>query len=683
MNLRSILFILNIMFPLLIFAQERDTLMHTPNLRDTKEMSELSVYARRADEIVPTQRLSGKRLESLSTHSVADALRYFSGVQIKDYGGVGGLKTIDIRSMGTNHMGVFYDGIQLGNAQNGLVDLGRFSLDNVEEIALYNGQKAQIFQSARDFGTSGSVYIRTRRPHFEEGKAYNLRASLKGGSFGLINPSLTWEQRWSKDISSSLSADYTNATGKYKFRYRRLLPSGDVAWDTTAVRQNGDIHALRLEASVFGNTHDGTWNAKAYYYDSERGIPGAIVNNVWKHAQRQWDRNFFLQGQWTKHVSNRYKFQVNAKYANDHLRYLNPDTTSRYQDDRFLQQELYLSTAHHVEILPGWQANLSADYQYNTLSASLPQFAYPHRHTLLLALASQYEYRRFRAMASLLGTNVWDRATLGTAMQKTSNYLNRWTPALYLSYKPLPHSDDLSLRAFYKSIFRLPTFNDLYYTEVGNSQLNPETTRQFDLGFIYSHDWYRGIFQHVEIKANGYFNLVDNKIVAIPKGSGQYRWMMMNLGKVHILGMEATAETVLRWKRDWQFLLCLNYTYQSATDRTDPKDNEPLYGTYGGQIAYVPWHSGSVAGTLSWRQLSLNYSFIYVGERYHSSANIPQNYEHPWYTHDLSASYRLQCKDLALVFGLECNNLFNQQYEVIQNYPMPGRNWKATLKVEL
>ena len=683
MNLRSILFILNIMFPLLIFSQERDSIMVSSlKLDSIYNMSELSVYARRADEIVPSQRLSGKRLEALSTHSVADALRYFSGVQIKDYGGVGGLKTIDIRSMGTNHMGVFYDGIQLGNAQNGLVDLGRFSLDNVEEIALYNGQKAQIFQPARDFGTSGSVYIRTRRPRFEDGRTYNLRASLKGGSFGLINPSLTWEQRWSKNISSSLSADYTNATGKYEFRYRRVLPSGDVAWDTTAVRQNGDIRALRLEASVFGNTHDGTWNAKAYYYDSERGIPGAIVSNVWKHAQRQWDRNFFVQGQWTKHISDKYKFLVSGKYANDHLRYLNPDTTLMYQDDSFLQQELYLSTAHYVEILPGWQANLSADYQYNTLSASLPQFTYPRRHTLLLALASQYEYRRFRAMASLLGTNVWDRTMQDNESERTSSYLNRWTPALYLSYKPLTHSDDLSLRAFYKSIFRLPTFNDLYYTEVGNTRLNPENTRQFDLGFIYSHDWYQGLFRHIEVKADGYFNLVDNKIVAIPKGSGQYRWMMMNLGKVHILGMEATAETVMRWKRDWQLLLCLNYTYQSATDRTDPTDNDPYFGTYGGQIAYIPWHSGSVAGTLSWRQLSFNYSFIYVGERYHTSANRPQNYEQPWYTHDLSASYRLLCKAYAIVFALECNNIFNQQYEVIQNYPMPGRNWKGTLKVE-
>ena len=141
-------------------------------------------------EVIPAQTLSGTRLQGLNSHSVADAIRYFSGVQIKDYGGVGGVKTVDIRSMGTNHMGVFYDGIQLGNAQNGQIDLGKFSLDNIDEISLYNGQKSQIFQPARDFGSAGTIYIRTHRPRFEEGKTDNFNITLRTGSFGLANPSV-------------------------------------------------------------------------------------------------------------------------------------------------------------------------------------------------------------------------------------------------------------------------------------------------------------------------------------------------------------------------------------------------------------------------------------------------------------------------------------------------------------
>ena len=105
---------------------------------DSTTLNEVIVVSRRK-EIIQSQRLDGAQLQSLNSQSVADALRYFSGIQVKDFGGIGGIKTINIRSMGTHHVGVFYDGIQLGNAQNGQIDLGRYSLDNIEEINLYNG----------------------------------------------------------------------------------------------------------------------------------------------------------------------------------------------------------------------------------------------------------------------------------------------------------------------------------------------------------------------------------------------------------------------------------------------------------------------------------------------------------------------------------------------------------------
>ena len=97
---------------------------------------EVTVTANRLQkEVVPVQTLEGDALKQLSAHSVADAVRYFSGVQVKDYGGIGGLKTVNIRSMGSHHVGVFYDGVELGNAQNGVVDLGRFSLENMEAVS--------------------------------------------------------------------------------------------------------------------------------------------------------------------------------------------------------------------------------------------------------------------------------------------------------------------------------------------------------------------------------------------------------------------------------------------------------------------------------------------------------------------------------------------------------------------
>ena len=178
----SLILLLYLFLPFCLIAQSKlDSVQHIDEVRITAAKTS-------AKAIIPAQQLEGAQLKALNSFSVADAIRYFAGVQLKDYGGVGGLKTVDIRSMGTNHMGVFYDGIQLGNAQNGQIDLGKFSLDNIESISLYNGQKSDIFQPARDYGSSGSVYLRFRRPHFSQQEKQHLKATFRTGSFDLVNP---------------------------------------------------------------------------------------------------------------------------------------------------------------------------------------------------------------------------------------------------------------------------------------------------------------------------------------------------------------------------------------------------------------------------------------------------------------------------------------------------------------
>lgn len=675
--------------------EELDSLLRHFNI------DEVTVEAHRREEpVIPVQKLEGARLEGLSTQSVADAARYFSGVQIKDYGGVGGLKTIDIRSMGTNHLGVFYDGIEIGNAQNGTVDLGKFSMDNIEELSLYNGQKSEIFQPAKDFGSAGTLYIKTRRPKFTQGKTFNLNVTMKAGTFGLANPSILYEQKITDNIHFSASGEFTYAHGRYHFRYRKFLPDGSIAWDTTAVRQNGDVHAWRAEAGFFGYLPDGKWHVKAYFYDSEKGIPGAIVNNVWKNAQRQWDRNAFVQGNFTKAFIRGYDFQFNAKYSNDRMRYLNPDTTLMYIDNTFTQQEIYLSMAHRVAVFGpnavntncrttaiNWDIAVSVDYQYNYLAGNLANFVFPERNTLLAAAATQFYWKYFKAQASVLSTFVFDKIHHPTlAMPTATKQKPQFTPAVFVSYQPIL-KEELFFRAFYKRIFRMPTFNDLYYTDVGNISLKPEYTAQYNGGIQYDKRWTAGVVRNISVKADGYFNQVTNKIVAIPKGNGQYRWQMMNLGYVEIRGCDINALLTLCPAKDLFLTVSGAYTFQKAQDFTNPDEL-----TYGGQIAYIPWHSCSATANIQWRGLAVNYAFIYVGERYHNSANIPANHEQPWYTHDISASYELELKHNSrakiktaprLHFAVEINNIFNQQYEVILNYPMPGINGKGIVKLLL
>ncbi|MBD5233467.1 MAG: TonB-dependent receptor [Bacteroidales bacterium] len=637
------------------------------------ELREVVVTKRRATppEVIPAQVLGGEELRRLNSNSVADALRYFSGVQVKDYGGVGGIKTVNIRSMGTNHTGVVYDGVELGNAQNGQIDLGQFSLDNMETLSLYNGQKSEILQPAKDFGSAGSIYMRTRAPRFNPGEKYHIRAAARTGSFDLVNLSALMELRLSKNVNASVSAEWLSSSGKYKFRYRRFNTSGQVAYDTTAVRRNGDINALRAEANVYGTLRSGNWTAKVYNYNSERGIPGAIVNNVWHRGERTKDNNTFAQGRYTGYFG---KFTTlnNIKYAYYRTRYINNDDTQIKIDNLYRQSEFYLSSANEFEVNTWWRLSLSYDFMYNTMTADTYGFARPDRTSHYLSAATSLDFKRFKLQASALGTFVHD-ALKG---QESPADKKVFSPAVYASFYPLRSTTDLALRAFYKRTFRMPTFNDLYYADMGNSNLNPERVTQYNLGIAYTRTG-KGFFSSGRVSADAYYNKVRDKIVAYPKGQ-QFRWTMLNLGLVDIRGLDATAQLTVNPARELYVTLRGQYTWQRAIDVTNPADSY-----YRNQIPYVPHHSGSAVLNAQWRGWGLNYSWIYVGERYNQPENIRYNYMPAWYTSDVSLSKDFRIGKVGLRALAEVNNLFSQDYDVIVNYPMPKRNYRFTITVEI
>lgn len=646
-----------------------------------EDLDEVVVTASRIDkQTIPAQELGAEELKRLSVCSVADALRYFSGVQIKDYGGIGGLKTVNVRSMGSEHVGVFYDGIQLGNAQNGTVDLGRYSLDNMESVSMYNGQKSSIFQPAKAFSSASTIYMQSRRPVFGSNtdvngvETYvndNVKAVMKYGSFSTVNPSALWEHRIDGRLSSSLSAEYLSSEGDYNFR---LLKNG--GYDTVMVRQNGDIRAMRLEASLYGNSTKDIWMLKAYAYSSERGYPGAVVRSMPGRSlsnDRQWDNNIFLQGKWQRSVTEWYSLQAQAKYSYDYVHYRSDpelDVSTMYVDNEYRQQEAYASAVQLFAITPWWSASLSTDMQMNRLDLSFQNGSDPLRWSALAAASTAFELGSLKGQASILYTFI-DEKSGNVAAAGTKN---KFTPSIALSWKPLDDAD-WNLRAFYKNIFRVPTLNELYYTTVGSVLLSPEYTSQYDIGSTWSFSA-NGLLDRLEIQADAYWNSVEDKIVALPSNS-QFRWTMMNIGRVSIFGVDASAQSV--WKVGGTMnVLRLTYSWQDARDITDTGSM-----WYGGQIPYIPWNSGSVAYGGDWRQWSWNYSFIYTGERYQSVANIPENYTQPWYTHDLSVSRHIPFRSFSMRATLEVNNIFNQQYEVVRCYPMPGTNWKLRIEFEL
>jgi len=615
---------------------------------------------------MPAQVLSGQQLEKLNSLSVADAIRYFSGVQLKDYGGVGGIKTINVRSLGSAHTAVFYDGMTVGNAQNGQVDLGKYSLDNIESISLYNGQKSSIFQPARGFFSSNTLFLQTKVPDFSETNKTHLKTTFKTGSFELFNPAVFFQQKLSDKLSLSVSAEWVKADGEYKYRYQK-----DGGYDTIAVRQNGDITALRSELSLHAKFNGGGRAMfKAYLYDSERGLPGAIVANRYEHVQRQWDTNFFAHGSLQKSYFNKHELLFNVKFSRDYSRYIDPDykTLEGALDNKYYQNEFYASIVNKYEINNWWDVSLATDFSINTLDANLYRFPYPTRYSYLGALSSQINWERIDIQANLLGGYIDEQVKHYQQGDRQSVFC----PVLSASFQPFD-TKKFRIRAFYKESFRMPTFNDLYYTFIGNSSLRPEFTTQYDFGATYIVVPNQFV-QSVSLQADVYYNRVKDKIVAMPS-SNLFRWTMMNLGEVDIKGLETNANLRLQLPKKILLDLSVNYTFQKAIDIT------PDGTTYRDQIPYTPMHSGTLTSSINWDDWQMNYSFIYTGERYSQKANIPVNYVKPWYTSDLALNWEGEFLKLPIKVGMEVNNIFNQYYDVVLNFPMPGRNYRFNLSL--
>ncbi len=639
------------------------------------EIKEVSVIQIKDKEIIKPHKLSGIELERMNSQSVADALRYFSGVQIKDYGGIGGVKTVNIRSMGSNHVGVFYNGVQLGNAQNGQVDLGRYSLDNVEAISLYNGQKSDIFQTAKDFSTASAIYIATKHPRFKANERSHFKVQMRTGSFGLANPSILWEQKLAHTVHMSASAEYTYANGRYKFRYKRKLADGSLAFDTTATRQNGDVQSLRTEIGIYGYIPEGKWNINGYFFTSERGIPGAIVNNVFRHGERQWDKAAFGQGSFSKKITDFYELKVNGKFSWDYLRFLRNDPKELYLDNSYYQREAYISFANLFKLTDWWNISFAIDGQMNNLTsftALSDSPIKPTRFTEFYSLATAFNFSHVNIQASVLATTVQETARKDE--YKFKDKFSRFSPTVFISYTPVL-GQNFRFVGFYKKIFRMPTFNEKFYTETGNAaNVNPEYASQYDFGIEYKKEFNSTFFNYINLKADGYFNKITDKIITYP--AGQFRWKVINLGKVEILGSEISS-TIGFHIGNVNMRLLLEYTYQHAVDKSDREES-----FYNKQIPYVPHHSTSTAFNANYRGWDFNYSFIYTGERYNAREHEKVNFEPPWYTHDMSLAKEFKIKKVNCKITGELNNIFNQAYEVIHNYPMPGRNFRISAKVE-
>lgn len=629
------------------------------------ELQEVEVSAvRRPSTVrstVPLQVLSKEELTKLGYQSLADAVRRFVGVTVRDYGGIGGLKTVSVRSLGAHHTAVLYDGVAVSNCQAGQIDIGRFSLDQVSQLSLAVGQEDDIFQPARMFASAGVLSIQTQRPEFREGRSDGVQVRVKGGSFGMINPSLRYARRLTGRTSLSVDGNFLRADGTYPF----TLTNGQLV--TREKRYNSDILSWHTEANLYSLLQDSSrLMVKAYYFQSERGLPGGVIYYNPYNKERLWDQNFFAQAGYEKRFNARWALKGALKYNYSWNKYQDVDVKYEggKQEDRNRQQEYYGTATLLGRPLEDLTVSLATDFAVNKLRNNIPDCPFPTRYTSLTALALKYHHRFLTLTANALNTFITERVEAGG--KPGDRY--KLTPSVALSLQPWVEQN-LYLRFLYKNTFRVPTFNDLYYLRMGNTGLKPELAREYSGGITWNGSLSERV-DFVSLTADVYYNRVEDKIVARPT---TYVWRMMNLGEVEITGADVTAACSIAWSPMVRMRLSAGYTWQKAIDVTDKKDKN-----YRDQIPYTPVHSGNGALSVEMPWLNVAYTVVGVGERYCLPQNIRANRIEGYAEHTVAVSRKFDWKSGSLQLQAELVNFTDEQYDIIQFYPMPGRSYRLT-----
>ncbi len=387
----------------------------TPDSTKTVRTEEIRIEAVRP--LLPStvrtayETLSKAELEKLNALTIADAVRQLPSVMLKDYGGVGGLKTISVRSLGAEHTSVQLDGIKISDAQTGQIDLGRFSIQNLEQLELIQGTLPDALMPARAYASASVLNLVSKIESFHRANAQSeWRLGSQIGSFGQFNQSASLFTKLSPHVTLGIDVERLAANGEYAY----TLQNGRET--LTLRRRNTDLLALRAETDLALNVSNQTtlW-LKAYFYDSERGLPNAVAirpnpDLIEVSRQRLFLQDAFAQTRMVTSMSDKLKVAFGGKLAYNFLRFTEPalDARNPDTDDRYIQREFYGTASAAYRLTEHTTISLASDLALNTLNASLFRMAQPTRWTSVTALALTHQVR----------TTAWRRTCLRSSRSR-------------------------------------------------------------------------------------------------------------------------------------------------------------------------------------------------------------------------------------------------------------------------
>lgn len=582
-------------------SRQQDSL-HLHHSSYPTEVYSLDAVAVTADRGVIVSRRDTVKL--LNASDVSEALARYPGLYVNDNGGFAGLKTVSLRGMGSAHTTIYIDGVRVGNVQSGQQDLGMLDFQTLGCAVVDYAQN--------------SISFTTQRPTFSQAPV-SVGLKMYAGSFGTYLPSARLSFRLSDTYSLSASASGVFSKGDFK------CPDG-------TRRTNNDLSQVRAGIDLWGLLSGGDLHVKAYYNDASRGTPGSLS---WPSADRQHDRNAFVQGLVRKSFGRLYSLKVSAKGSYDDIYY-----TSSYGDSRYGQTEMQVNSAHTFRLNDSWTLSAAADLGWDGLNSSNYKAS---RTSLLTVAGASYHTDMLTVNAAMEYAGAFDRG---------AQTRHSWSPSLDLRVRAFR---GLDVVAFGRRAYRVPTFNELYYVGFGNPMLRPEDAWLADVGLEYSYNADAFV---LNTKLNGFYNFITDKITSAPTPEDPNIWAPYNIGKVRTTGLDAMLGVDYS-KGHWKCSGDARYSYLSAIDK------ETL-----AQVPYTARHVVSLTADASWKTWALNAIWQMRSGRSDGYGSLPD-----WNTLDATfAKSFMLTRAGTLAVKVSVRNILDCRYETVSGYPMPGRS---------
>lgn len=597
----------------------------------------------------PIKIIDREEIKGLGAAQISDAVTFSPGVFIKNYGGLGGMKALSMRGTTSQQSLIMIDGIRLNSNQTGMLDLSTLPLALANDMEIIRGGASTIFGGN---AIGGAVNIRTRKRFARP----ELETTFKYGSFN--------EKYFGANGGFSISTyslsgifEYTSSDGDYPFDVNHF---GE---DKTLSRENGDFENIAL--SLAANKYFGAWqtNFRTILRKSNRGAPGAVLQgNIESRGARLDEKEamFFLSA--LNQFSDSSALNIGAFGKLNSMNFVDPDgigTSGRgidneYDNVDYITNVRYSYSGSYINTDLGIEASysrLNGDMLKRELEGAVDRFSY--------ALSCRAESKEFL----LLNENLSGIINAGIRYDDISDINSSLSPMLgIMAGSPfLP----IKMRMQFSYNFRAPAFNEMYYINFGTNELKPEKSKSFNFGLSWEP------FEFISFSGEAFAISTKDQIIAVPKSP--VTWSAENKSEVFTYGIEGSAAIKLL---EDKLYMNISYTMQSA------KDADKSSVTYDKLIVYVPRELLAANAAYNFKSFRIGASLQYSSYRYALPDNSIESILPSYLIVNCNIRQELIILKTRIVLSLDIMNILDERYDVIKNYPMPGRSFRAGITVK-